>query len=79
MGAKEISYEIIEHIGIIAKKGMHTKEVNILSWNGREPVCDIRVWRNGEDGTKSPLKGISFNNADLLVLKELLSDVDLGV
>lgn len=78
MGAKEISYEIIKHIGIISKRGMHTKEINIVSWNGRESVYDLRVWRIGKDGTKSPLKGISMNEADLLTLKELLSTIDLG-
>ena len=79
MGAKEISFEIVKHVGVISKTDMHTKEINIVSWNGREPVYDVRVWRTGKDGIKSPLKGISMNEADLLTLKELLSNVDLGV
>ena len=79
MGAKEISFEIVKHIGVISKTDMHTKEINIVSWNEREPVYDVRVWRTGKDGAKSPLKGISMNEADLLTLKELLANVDLGV
>lgn len=75
---KEISYEIIKHIAVISKTDMHTKELNIISWNGREPVYDMRVWRTGKDGIKSPLKGISMNKADVLTLKELLANVDLG-
>lgn len=78
MNAKEISYEIVKHIGVISKTDTYTKEINIISWNGREPVYDMRVWRTGKDGAKSPLKGISMNEADLFTLKELLSNVEMG-
>lgn len=78
MSAKEISYEIVKHIGVISKTDTYTKEINIISWNGREPVYDVRVWRTGKDGAKSPLKGISMSAIDLIALKELLSNVELG-
>jgi hypothetical protein len=38
-------YEITEHIDIISEspKGW-TKELNLISWNNREPKYDLRDW-----------------------------------
>ena len=77
MNVKEISYKIIEQIGVISKTNMYTKELNIISWNGREPVFDVRMWKIGNDGEKIPLKGISMNKRDLFELNKLLGNVDL--
>ena len=77
MSTKELSYEVIKHIGVISEKNGYSKEVNIISWNGRPPVFDIRGFRTGNDGLQHPLKGISMSKADLIALKELLSHVDL--
>lgn len=47
----EVSFEIIEHIGIIStKRDGWTKEVNVVSWNGSPPKIDIRDW--GENHEK---------------------------
>ncbi len=37
MDTKELSYEVIESIGVISEKNSYTKEVNIISSNGRPP------------------------------------------
>ena len=68
-----------KYIGVISEKNSYTKEVNIISWNGRPPVCDIRGFRVDKEGVKHPLKGISMSKADLVALKELLSHVELEV
>ena len=41
----DIKYEITEEIGILSEssKGW-TKEINLISWNDREPKYDIREW-----------------------------------
>ena len=41
----DIKYEITKHIGVLSKstKGW-TKELNLVSWNDREPKYDIREW-----------------------------------
>lgn len=43
MPKAEISFEIVEHIGVLGtgSKGW-TKEISLISWNGREPKYDIR-------------------------------------
>ena len=40
----EVTYEIIEHIGELGKRGDWTREVNIVAWNGGVPKVDIREW-----------------------------------
>ena len=41
----EIKFEIVKNIGVISEssKGW-TKELNLISWNGRDPKYDIRDW-----------------------------------
>jgi hypothetical protein len=41
----EIKYEIKESLGALSEssKGW-TKELNLVSWNDREPKFDIREW-----------------------------------
>ena len=66
----EFSYEIVEEIGVLSEsaKGWR-KELNRISWNGREPKYDIREW--APDREKMG-KGISINHDELMKLKELL-------
>ncbi|MBM7702915.1 YdbC family protein [Metabacillus iocasae] len=41
----EIKYEIVETIAVLSEspKGWK-KELNLVSWNGREPKYDLREW-----------------------------------
>lgn len=72
------NYEIIEEIAVIAEKktktGKITKEVNLISFMGKEPKYDIRVWKyDGEE--KRMLKGISLNKEECEKLKEVMRDL----
>lgn len=44
---REITFEIIKHIGVIGE-GTHgfRKELNIVRWNNGVPKYDIRSWNN---------------------------------
>ena len=73
-----INYEIIEEIAVISEKktqtGKITKEVNLISFSGKEPKYDIRVWKyDGEE--KRMLKGISLNKEECEKLKEVMRDL----
>lgn len=62
----DFTYEIVEALGVICerkdKKGNKwTKEVNLVSWNGREPKIDIREW-NADHSIMT--KGLTFNEAE---------------
>lgn len=63
----DINFEITNHIADLSEpnaKGWH-KELNEVSWNGREPKYDIREW--SEDHTKMG-KGITLTHDELALL-----------
>ncbi len=42
---REISFDIVEHIGVITTYSTGwNKELNLVSWNGAAPKYDIREW-----------------------------------
>ena len=46
----ELKYEIVEKIGELGETGNGwKKELNLVSWNEREPVYDIRTWNESHD------------------------------
>ncbi|MCM3739643.1 YdbC family protein [Oceanobacillus luteolus] len=67
-----IQYEIIETIAVISEstKGW-TKELNLISWNGRKPKYDLRDW--APDHEKMG-KGITLTKEELLQLKQTLEN-----
>ena len=70
----EIKYEITKHIGVLSEsaKGW-TKELNLVSWNDREPKYDIREWAPEREKMG---KGVTLSEDEVVALKNLL--VDLG-
>ena len=75
MPATEIKYEVVEQIAVLSEnsKGW-TKELNLVSWNEREPKYDIREW--APDKSKMG-KGITLSAKDVKALQALFSTVDL--
>ena len=70
----ELKYEIVEHLGVISEnaKGW-TKELNLVSWNDREPKYDIRDW--APEHTKMG-NGITLSADEAASLKEILAQID---
>lgn len=66
----EIKYEIVEKIGVLSTtdKGW-SKELNLVSWNDREPKYDLRDWNENHDKMG---KGITVTRDELDKLKETL-------
>ena len=70
----EFSYEIKKHIGVISEgSGGWTRELNLISWNGKEPKYDIRDW--GPEHEKMG-KGITLSAKDIQVLQELFGKLE---
>ena len=70
MPKAEISFEIVEHICVLStgSKGW-TKELNLISWNGRAPKYDLREWSPEHDKMG---KGVTLSKEELDVLKGIL-------
>ena len=64
----EIKFEIVKRIGVLStsSKGW-TKELNLISWNDREPKYDIREW--SPDGTTMG-KSVTLTAEELDVLRK---------
>ena len=71
----DIKFDIIEKLGTIREgsKGW-SKEVNIISWNGRKPKVDIRDW---DENNEKMGKGLTLTKEELKTLKGLLNSLDI--
>ncbi|MFD2760945.1 YdbC family protein [Lentibacillus juripiscarius] len=65
-----INFEIKETIGVLSEspKGW-TKELNLVSWNGRDPKYDLRDWSPDKEKMG---KGVTLTEEELEKLKSLL-------
>jgi len=79
----DIKYEIVQKLGVLSTPALSrvegsasgwSKELNLISWNDREPKFDIRDWSG--DGMKMG-KGVTLTLDELLVLRELLNSMEL--
>jgi hypothetical protein len=71
----EIKFEIIKKIGVLSKSASGwEKQLNLMSWNDREPKYDLRDW--APDGEKMG-KGVTLSKEELLALKNLLNKLEL--
>ncbi len=70
-----INYDIEKEYGVISEsnKGW-TKELNLVSWNNREPKYDLRDWSPGHEKMG---KGITLTEEELIQLRNLLNAMDL--
>lgn len=71
----EIKFEIKETVGAISQspKGWN-KELNLISWNGKEPKYDLRDWAPEHEKMG---KGVTLNVEELKVLRDLLNGLEL--
>ena len=74
--AGNISYEIISNVGILStnESSNWTKELNLISWNKKEPKYDLRDW--SPDHTRMG-KGVTLTNEEVKVLKDMLNHIDI--
>ena len=71
----ELTFEITKHIGVLSESSRGwTKELNMVSWNGREAKFDLREW--SPDHTRMG-KGITLTEEDIGALKDLLNGVEV--
>ena len=68
---KEIVYEIVKEIGVVADYTTGwKKEVNLVSWNSNTPKIDIRDWNPDHEHMS---RGITLHIEEAKKLQELLN------
>lgn len=67
-----IKFEIVEHIGVLSEnaKGWK-KEINLISWNERDPKYDIRDWAPEHEKMG---KGVTLSREEMGILKSLIGE-----
>ena len=67
---KEIQYEIVKEIAVLSTSDSgYTKEINLISWNGKEPKYDIRSFSPNREKCG---KGITLNADEAAALLKAL-------
>ncbi len=71
----ELKYEITEQLGKIGDNARGwARELNMVSWNDREPKYDLRDW--SPDHSRMG-KGLTMTADELVALRDLLNSLDL--
>lgn len=68
--SNEITFEIVEQIGVISEsKTGWRKEINRVSWNGATPKYDVREW----DSTHTRMsRGMTLTDDEMVKLVSLV-------
>ena len=67
---REIQYEIVKEIAVLSTGDSgYTKEINLISWNGKEPKYDIRSFSPNREKCG---KGITLNADEAAALLKAL-------
>lgn len=70
-----IKFNIEQHIATLSgNEGEVTKQLNIVSWNEKPPVIDVRAWSSNG---KKPYKGISLSIDEAKALKTALNSLEM--
>lgn len=71
----ELKFEITKELGVLSEnaKGW-TKEINMVSWNEREPKFDIREW--SPDHARMG-KGVTLTDEEVEKLKAILNGEEI--
>ena len=71
----EFKYEIKEELGVLGEgREGWTKELNLISWNEREPKYDIREWAPEHEKMG---KGVTLSKEEFMSLKEIMDGLKL--
>jgi hypothetical protein len=71
----DITYKIVEEIGVLSESpNGWQKELNLVSWNEREPKYDLRDWNADHDKMR---KGITLTVDELAQLRDVLNGLEL--
>lgn len=69
-------YEIVRQIATLSTSpGGWTKELNLVSWNGRTPKYDLRDWSPDH---KKMGKGVTLTVEELTALRDAVNEPGFG-
>ncbi len=70
----EIKYEIVQEICVLSESARGwTKELNLVSWNDREPKFDIREWAPEHSRMG---KGVTLSKEEMQMILDTMANFD---
>ena len=70
----EIKYEIVQVICVLSESARGwTKELNLVSWNDREPKFDIREWAPEHSRMG---KGVTLSKEEMQMILDTMANFD---
>lgn len=70
----DIKFEIMKSLAVLSQSARGwTKELNMVSWNGREPKFDIREWSPEHERMG---KGVTFSREEAKIIRDVLNKKD---
>lgn len=68
--SRNVSFEIVEELGVIATHSTGwKKELNLVSWNGGQPKYDIRDWDPAHEHMS---RGVTLHEREMRLIFDLL-------
>lgn len=69
----DCTFNIEKHIATLSgSEGEVTKQVNLISWNDKAAVLDIRAW----SGKGKPYKGVTLSWSEAIALRDALNEME---
>ena len=69
------SFKVVEEVGVLSEGANGwQKELNLVSWNDREPKYDIREWDANHEKMR---KGVTLTIYELVELRSILNELEL--
>ena len=70
----EIKYEIVQEICVLSESARGwTEELNLVSWNDREPKFDIREWAPEHSRMG---KGVTLSKEEMQMILDTMANFD---
>ena len=70
-----ITHQTLAEYMVLSTSDTAVKKVCLVSWNGADPVIDIRAWST--DGIRA-FKGVTLNRSEAELLKDALNNIDFN-
>lgn len=77
--ADDFKYEVLEECGACTTRSNgDVVKLRYISWNGRDPRYDLRVWSTDDDGNERCGKGVGLAGEELeeiySIIEKLMED-----
>lgn len=72
----QVEFDIVEKVGVVSANstGNVTLELNLISYEGKEPKYDLRRWITGKTGVVTMGRGITLTQDELKALRQTLNE-----